>query len=100
MQHQRVHTYATSVPRQIFMPPWPEYVILHFQILAGGSDRFANVVQWLALAGCLVAGTGLAHRLGTKAAGVGLTVVLMATLPTSIVEASFAQTDPWLRSGR
>ena len=93
LQGHSVAPYATSVTRQIFMPPWAEYLILHFQVLAGGSDRFASLVEWLAFAGCLVLGAGIARRLGADARGVGLSVVLMVTLPTAIVEASSTQTD-------
>ena len=93
MQHQSVHAYATSVTRQIFMPAWAEYVILHLQVLAGGSDRLANLVEWCAFAACLVASGGVARRLGADARGVGLAVVLTATIPTAVIEASSAQTD-------
>lgn len=93
MQHQSVHAYATSVTRQIFMPAWAEYVVLHLQVLSGGSDRLANLVEWCAFAACLVASGGVAQRLGADARGVGLAVVLTATIPTAVIEASSAQTD-------
>jgi hypothetical protein len=93
MQHRSVDPYATSVTRQIFMPSLAEYFILHLQVLAGGSDRFAPLVEWRAFAGCLVLGAGIARRLGADSLGVGLTVVLIATLPTAIIEASSTQTD-------
>ena len=42
---------------------------------------------------CLVASGGVAQRLGADARGVGLAVVLTATIPTAVIEASSAQTD-------
>lgn len=93
VQDRSVQVYATTVTRQFFMPPWAEYLILHLQILAGGSDRFAPLVEWLAFAGCLVVGAGIARRLGANARGVGLAIVLMVTLPTAVVEANSTQTD-------
>jgi hypothetical protein len=93
MQHHSVAAYATSVTHQIFMPPWSEYTIMHLQVLAGGSDRFASLVQWLAFLGCLILGYGLARRLGADSRGAGTTVVLIATLPTAIIEASSTQND-------
>lgn len=93
MHHHSVTPYATSVSRQIFMPLWPEYFILNLQVLAGGSDRFASLAEWFAFAGCLVIGAGIARRLGAESRGIGLAIVLMATLPTAVVEASSTQTD-------
>lgn len=93
MQHGSVDPYATSVTRQIYMPPWPSYVMLHLQVLSEGSDRFAALVQWFAFVGCLVLGGGLARQLDAGRRGVGLTVVLIAALPTAVIEASSTQTD-------
>jgi hypothetical protein len=93
MQQRSVAPYATSVTRQIFMPPWAEYVALHWQVLTGGSDRLAASVEWMGLAGCLVVGVGIARRLGAGPIAVGLTVLLIVTLPSAIIEASSTQTD-------
>jgi hypothetical protein len=93
IQDRSTVAYATSVTHQIFMPPWSEYAIMHLQVLAGGSDRYASLVQWAAFLGCLTLGGGLARRLGADSRGVGLTVVLIATLPTAIIESSSAQND-------
>jgi hypothetical protein len=93
MQQRSVAPYATSVTRQIFMPPWAEYVALHWQVLTGGSDRLAASVEWMGLAGCLVVGVGIARRLGAGLIAVGLTVLLIVTLPSAIIEASSTQTD-------
>ena len=39
--------YATNKVLQLIYPPFTEYVMLHLQLLTG-SDRFANMVEWLA----------------------------------------------------
>jgi hypothetical protein len=93
IQQRSVAPYATSVTRQIFMPPWAEFVVLHLQLLAAGSDRLAASVEWMGLAGCLVVGVGIARRLGGRLVAVGLTILLIATLPSAIIEASSTQTD-------
>lgn len=49
-QNQSVAHYPTSIPRQLYLGPGAEFVILHFQILTGG-DRLANVIQWLSAPG-------------------------------------------------
>src|SRR5689334_10874329 len=76
IQQRSVAPYATSVTRQIFMPPWAEYVALHWQVLTGGSDRLAALVEWMGLAGCLAVGVGIARRLGAGPIAAGLTVLL------------------------
>ncbi len=93
IQQRSVAPYATSVTRQIFMPPWAEYAALHWQVLTGGSDRLAASVEWMGFAGCLVVGVGIARRLGAGPIAVGLAVLLIATLPSAIIEASSTQTD-------
>ncbi|MGH2373610.1 MAG: ArnT family glycosyltransferase [Gemmatimonadales bacterium] len=93
IQRASVEPYATSIVRQIFMPPWADYAILHFQVLAGGSDRLAPLVQWLAFAGCMVLAADIARQLGGSGGERGLAVVLTATLPMAVVQASSTQAD-------
>ena len=93
IQRRSVEPYATSTIRQVFMPVWAEYAILHFQVLAGGSDRFAPLVQWLAFAGCLLVGADIARRLAGSAREIGLALLFTATLPMVVVQASSTQSD-------
>ncbi|NCC50105.1 MAG: phospholipid carrier-dependent glycosyltransferase [Spartobacteria bacterium] len=92
IQNRSVAFYPTSIPRQLHLSPGAEYVILHAQLLSGG-DRFANLVQWGAMTGCLLAGSLMAHELGAGRRGQLLTVVLVLTLPAGILQASNVQTD-------
>ena len=48
MDHQSVAYYPANTLRQLYQPPFAEYVILHLQVLSG-SDRFAFAVQWLSM---------------------------------------------------
>ena len=47
--------YPTNIQRQVYPSPLAEYMILQFFVLADGSDRFANMVQWFSFGGCAVA---------------------------------------------
>jgi hypothetical protein len=93
MQRSSVEPYATSTIRQTFMPPWAEYAILHFQLLAGGSDRLASLIQWLAFAGCLIVGSGIAGQLGGTGHERGLALLFLVSLPMVVVQASSTQSD-------
>jgi len=52
-QNGDVAFYPANVQRQLFLSPWAEYAILHFQVLSG-TDRSANLVQWFAYGGCIL----------------------------------------------
>ncbi len=93
MQRGSIASYATSTTRQLFMPPWTEFAILHVRLLSGGSDRLSALVPWFAFAGCLVMGYGIARQLGAGRAGAGLSVLVIASLPMAVLEASSTQVD-------
>jgi len=92
IQQQSVAFYPTHILRQLHLSPGAEYAILHAQLLSGG-DRFANMVQWSALVGCLLAGSRVAKILGGQRTGQLLSVVFILTLPAGILQASNVQTD-------
>jgi hypothetical protein len=93
IQRESIEPYATSTIRQAFMPVWAGYAVLNFQLLAGGSDRFAPLVQWLAFAGTLPLSAGIARRLGADRSAQGLAVLCAATAPMVVVQASSTQVD-------
>jgi hypothetical protein len=93
IQRGSIEPYATSTTRQLFMPPWTELAILHVRLLSGGSDRFSAVVPWLAFAGCLAVGYGIARQLGAGREGAGLSALVIASLPMAVLEASSTQVD-------
>ena len=92
MQNRSVDHYPTSIDRQLYLGPWTEFAILHLQVLTGG-DRWANLVQWMAMPGCAIAASLIAKQLGgASPAQLGAAVVVAAT-PVAILESTSTQTD-------
>ncbi len=92
IQNQNISFYPTAIPRQNHQSPGAEIFILHLQVLSG-SDRFANLVEWLSMVGCLAAITLIAKELGATPRGQVLAAVFVVTLPMGIMQASSTQTD-------
>lgn len=92
IQNGSVAHYPTHILRQLHMNPFSEYVITHFQLLSGG-DRFANLVQWLSMAGSLVAVSLLARELGACRRGQVFASAFAVTVPMGILQATSTQND-------
>ncbi len=92
VQNRGVEHYIANDTRQLVMPPFSEFVILHFQLLTG-NDRFASLVQWLSMAGSLVVVSLIAKQLGAGNIGRSLAIVAAATIPSGILEASSVQNN-------
>lgn len=92
IQNHSVAHYPTHVLRELHRTPWAEFGILHFQLLSG-SDRFANLVQWLCMIGSLLGVSLIARELGADVRGQVLAVVVAGTIPMVILQASSTQTD-------
>lgn len=84
--------YPTHITFQLSHSPWAEFAILQFQILTGG-DRLANLVQWASMVGSLIGASLIAARLGGGTRAQVATVVVAATIPMGIVQASSTQND-------
>src|SRR5262245_26322281 len=84
--------YPTHILRQLWLGPGAEFAILHLYVLTGG-DRLANLVQWLAFAGCIVGAAVVTGALGGGPRARGLAAVACATLPMAISQASSTQND-------
>jgi len=91
-QQASLEHFATPIPRQIWMPPWAEMAMLHLYLLAGG-DWLVNMVQWLALVGCLVAVGEIARQLGAGRSGQLLAGLFCVTIPMAVLQASSAKND-------
>ena len=91
-QQGSIDHFPTTVLRQLFNPPLAEWNILHFQILSG-SDRFANVVQWLALVGCSIAASLITRELKQSLKVQVLALVIAVTLPMGLLQGSSTQND-------
>jgi hypothetical protein len=90
--NRSVDFYPTSSDRQLWMPPFAEYSILHFQILAE-SDLFANLVQWLSMFGAVIGTSLITHRLGAGQKGQLFAALFAVTLPMGVLQATSTQTD-------
>ncbi|MBD2121276.1 glycosyltransferase family 39 protein [Trichocoleus sp. FACHB-262] len=91
LQNQTVAYYPTNNIRQISLPPGTGYLVAQLQILAR-SDRFASCVQWLAFLG-IIGGTSLVAEKLTHDAAKWLTMLVCASLPMAIMQATTPQTD-------
>lgn len=92
VQNGSVAHYPTIILRQLYQPPLSEIAIMQTYLL-GGGDRFANLVQWLTLAGCAAATSRIGAEIGLDSGKQALTAALAMTIPGAIVQASSTQND-------
>ena len=92
VQQKNVAFFPTPYLPQIMMPPLAEYFMLHTYLLAGG-DRFANLVQWFGFVGSAIGVAGLAAALGASLRGQMAALLIAATLPNAILQASGAKNE-------
>ncbi len=92
IQNGSVAHFPTHNIRQDAFSPFAEFCILHLQLIWGG-DRLANLVQWGAFAGSLVAVAALVRRFGGESSAVTSALVFAATLPMAILQASGTEND-------
>jgi hypothetical protein len=92
VDHQSVRDYPTHILRQLYLGPWAEFAVTNLQILAGG-DRFANLVQYVAMLGNVLGVSLVAKKLGAAWQGQLLAAVFCATIPMGVLQASSTQTD-------
>ena len=91
-QNRSVAIYPTGIERQNMMGPMAEYAILHFYVLQQG-DLLANLVDWLAYLGCILAAAQVAARMGAGRRAQLLAAVFTASVPMAIAQASSSMTD-------
>ena len=87
MNNRGVQFFPTFDYAQLIFSPWSEYAMLHLDLLWGG-DRFVNFVEWFSFVGTLVGVSLIAGALGAGRRGQVIAVVVCATIPTGILEAS------------
>lgn len=92
IQQQNVEFHATNNGRQNMFSPFSEYVILHAQLLSG-SDRFANIGQWVSLLISMTAGSLIIKQFGHGARVQIFAAFLIVTIPMAILQASSTQND-------
>jgi len=92
-QNHSVARFATPEGRQIFASPFAEYCILQLKILAGGTDRLSNIVQWLAYLFSIMTVSLIARRLGANRRGQQVVAIAAAATAMAILQASTTQND-------
>ena len=98
-QQGSIDFYTTPISRQLWMPPFGEWVMLHLYLLAGG-DRWVNLVQWLAMVGSLFVSALLAdlfltpyHNNAQRRRASLLAALFCGTIPMGALQATSTQTD-------
>ena len=84
--------YPTQELRQLYLNPWSEFAILHFQVLAG-TDRLANSIQWFSMIGSAIGVTLIAKELGANRQGQIFSAVVGMTIPMGVLQGSSTQND-------
>lgn len=92
IQNGSVAHYPTHITRQLIMPPWSEYAMMHLFLLSGG-DRFVNCVQWLSMVGSCVGVSLIVKKMGGTPGNQYAAAVIAATLPLGLLEATSTQND-------
>ncbi|SDR87098.1 Dolichyl-phosphate-mannose-protein mannosyltransferase [Mucilaginibacter mallensis] len=92
VSHQSVAYYPTHVVRQLYEPPFAEYLIAHIAILSKG-DYFANPVQLFFLLLTVVGIVLILEEFGLNRSYKVIAVVLAVTIPEVVLEASSTQND-------
>ena len=77
---------------QIYLAPLSESAIVDLHLLAG-TDRYDNLVQWLAYLVSLVSVTVLAENTGATQRAQVYTLVVAATVPMAVAQAVTTQND-------
>ena len=92
LQNKTLADYPSRIIRQLYVAPGAELVIAHLRLL-GAPESAANLVQWLAMLGCLVAVSLIARQLGADRPAQLLASLAAASLPMGILQAVSTQTD-------
>lgn len=91
MQNRTVAHYPSVEVRQLAFMPGAGYVITHLQLLAG-SDRFANIPQWLAFLGCVLGTSLIAEQLSGRRTA-WMAALGCVSLPMAVMQSTTPQTD-------
>jgi hypothetical protein len=93
MAHGTIDSYVTGTDRQLWQPPFGEYFLLLGYGALDRRDYLANLPQWLAGAGTVVAVVEIARLLGAGSPGRSRIALWLATTPVVILEATSTQND-------
>jgi hypothetical protein len=87
MSNHSVRFYPTPDYCQLIYGSWSEYAMMHTRLL-WGTDRFVNFVEFFSMLGALLAVSLIAQKLGASPRGQILAVLVCATIPQGLLEAS------------
>lgn len=91
-QNASLAHYPTAYNNQLWTQIWAEIAILHTTLLVG-SDWAANLIQWAAMVGSIVAASMIAGLLGAGRMGRWLAAAFTLSLPIGILESTSTQND-------
>lgn len=91
--HGHVRHYYTHIDRQLWQPPFAEYLVLLGYGALGGRDYIANIPQWLGGVGAVLVTMEIARTLGAGRRERYLVGLLTATAPIVILQATSTHTD-------
>ena len=91
-QNKTVDLFPVSDQQQILYPPWSEYAMAQFYILAGG-DRWVNFIQWFSSLGSMIGVSLIAARLKGDAQLQAFAALIAVTLPMGILQSTSTQND-------
>lgn len=91
-QDASLNHYPTAFDPQLINPIFAETAILNFRLLFG-SDKPANLVQWLSMLGCLGGVSAIAALLGASRRGQLLASAFALSIPMGLLQSSSTQND-------
>lgn len=92
ISHQSVAHYPTAIVRQLYQPPFAEYVIMHLDILSR-TDLFSNNVQFIFLLLSITVIISIVDLFKLSHIYKIMAIVLCITIPEIVLQASSTQND-------
>ena len=92
IQNHNINFYPTNMQRQLFLPPFAEYFILH-TVLLSGSDRFVNMPQWICMLISIIAVAKITGFFTKNRIAQIISAIFAATIPMGILQSTSTQND-------
>lgn len=92
ISQQSLSHFPTHIVRQVYQPPFAEFVTLHVNLLSL-NDYFSNAVQFVFLIFCLIVLLSLLELIGLKHQFGWIAMALLISIPEVILQASSTQND-------
>jgi 4-amino-4-deoxy-L-arabinose transferase-like glycosyltransferase len=92
LQNASLENIASTNVRDVYFPPFSEFVFLHGFALAG-SDHYLNLFQWGAFLLCLIGVSAVAAELGAQRNTQVAAALLAAGVPMVVLQATTARND-------